>query len=518
MNYRTFDDYQLGFSHVKNGTGCEDYSGSYTDPDGRFHICVVCDGHSDHNCFRSAKGAKYGCESAIEILTRFFELYYEEMERSFVFGQEAESRLKRSIKQCWDNKVFADLQENPIQPDEMEPLSERVREYYKSGRGLQNIYGATFLAMAVCTDGYLALHIGDGVMLCVDEDGTYFDPLSEDAKSETGSPASLCDSDLFSRAEAFRCVFSEKKPLAMFVSTDGIGDCMDQLQFKEFIYSLLKKFEEKEEADLAQKGLNHSQKAYLESCVKYWADKGHGVEDDCSLAGIYLYDMAMPKVKIKRALAEKFWRETVSERNEMIRDYETRKADIKKRIDKRTEEAMRAVSGTMSMEALMQIKEKTEELKKILKNIEKNELEKLAYFDARLEICKEYVKRADGMISDTEKLLSPTVSEEKYVKEDEQFWAVKEFLAGKEKDSKNQREQDEPKLQDPVKQQDEQKPQEPVKQQDGIQGYHFENKSQKAVDDEKKEEKQQNPFDSYEAKMGSFKKVQMSIWDFFKLF
>lgn len=171
MKYRAFGDFQKGYAHVKNGTGAEDYADSYNDPEGRYFIAVVCDGHSDKNCFRSDKGAQFGCESAIEILGRFFELYFAQDAERRIIPEGIRERLKRSLKQCWDQKVFEDLNKNPIEEEELEILTERVRKIYASGHGLQNIYGATFLAIAVCEDFFLAAHIGDGIILCMDEEG-----------------------------------------------------------------------------------------------------------------------------------------------------------------------------------------------------------------------------------------------------------------------------------------------------------------------------------------------------------
>lgn len=234
MQYRTFDNFQRGFSHEKAGSdsACEDYADSYADAGGRFYICAVCDGHSDNNCFRSSKGAQYGCEAAVEILSRFCTLYYEDEEaaRKIEFTDEVMLRLKKSIKQYWDDRVLGDINAHPISDEETAHLSDRVRTLYSSGRGLQNIYGATFLAFAISKEFCVALHIGDGIMLCVDSDGTYYEPLQPDKKSETGAPASLCDTDLFSREGAFRCKVLRRIPQAVVVSSDGIGDCMDPLQ------------------------------------------------------------------------------------------------------------------------------------------------------------------------------------------------------------------------------------------------------------------------------------------------
>ena len=53
MKYRAFGDFRKGYAHVKHGSDVEDYASSYNDPAGRFNISVICDGHSDKNCFRS---------------------------------------------------------------------------------------------------------------------------------------------------------------------------------------------------------------------------------------------------------------------------------------------------------------------------------------------------------------------------------------------------------------------------------------------------------------------------------
>lgn len=423
MKYRTFSGYHKGYSHVKNDKDCEDYAMSYSDPEGRYYICAACDGHSDNNCFRSAKGAQYGCESAVEVLRRFFDLYYEEEEKQS-FSKETEDRLRRSIKQCWENKVEKDITDYPLTPEELAPLSERVQKIYESKRGLNNIYGATFLAAAICEDFFVALHIGDGILLCVDSEGKYEEPLAEDPKSETGAPASLCDKDLFSREEAFRIKFSTEIPQAVVVSSDGIGDCMDMLQFREFFRDLAEKFESMGEHGSGLAELNERQKSYLGSCLKYWGDKGHGAEDDCSLAGIYDYSRSIPAVRIPLELAQKLWEDTVSERNNTIRDYDKRKMDIVKNMERKQGESLEIVQKTNLSREWNSMKEKIEELKQILQNIERNEQEKVRYLDKKLEICGEYLRR-EGSVPQKGHLMQPQAIDKKYTEEDKQFVRAK---------------------------------------------------------------------------------------------
>ena len=421
MQYKRFHNYQRGFSHEKYGTGCEDCAGSYADPDGRFCICVACDGHSDNNCFRSAKGAEYGCEAAINILARFLELYDEE-ENHIELTEDVQLRLKKSIKQYWDEKVFKDVRDNPISDEEKEPLSERVRSLYEAGRGLQNIYGTTFLALAMNKDFCIALHIGDGIIMCVDKDGTYYEPLQQDAKSEMGAPASLCDTDLFSREGAFRCRVLRKIPQAAVVSSDGIIDCMDQLQFMEVFYSLVKKFESLEQKNRGCDSLDDSQQRYLESCVKHYTERGNGAEDDCSLAGMYAVDEVMPQVKIPLDMAERLWNETVHDRNAVVQDYERRK---KETVNKINHQMPDDVEYHTNLTSWLEAKEKTENLKEVLRNIVRNEEDKCSHYDARLKICEEYIKRAGGMIPAAAVLVPVAAVEEQYSEKDTTYKELK---------------------------------------------------------------------------------------------
>ena len=392
MEFRAFADYKKGYSHSKNGTDCEDYAKYHTDSEGRFFVCAVCDGHSDNNCFRSAKGARFGCEAAIDVLSRFFELIYAE-EDNIIIDQLAEERLKKSIKQSWDQKVKDDIRENPIQEDELEFLSDRVRNYYLSGKGLLNIYGATLLAIGISKEYCITFHIGDGVMLLINEDGTYFDPLEEDEKSEMGAPASLCDPDLFTREHAFRSKISNTIPVAGVVSSDGIGDCMDKFQFMETIHGLFEKFEEFDEGDNFQQILNEAQRSYLGCMVDYYTKKGNGVEDDCSLAGIYLYHRSIPEVKIPLDVAQKMLEETIQERNTVIEDYEKRKKD---NLDDLRDRQRKSWVGN---ESIIKGLDKIENLKTVIKNIEEKEEEKKAFYDERIKTYEVYVSRAGGICS-----------------------------------------------------------------------------------------------------------------------
>lgn len=410
MEYISFSSHSKGYYHVRAGTDCEDCSASYVDPQKRFAIGVICDGHSDKNCFRSGTGARLGCEAMIEIGCRFFELYFEAGSIDFndLSEPEAVRRLKYSIKCCWDDKVEQDILRAPLTEEEMAPLSERVYNYYKAGKGLNNIYGATFLAVAICDDFFMAFHIGDGEILCINQNGEYYDPLPIDEKNDSGSPASLCDNDLFSRESAFRCVITRDLPIAAVVSSDGIPDCMDSLQYKEIVCSLLTRLKEKE----SDGTWNSEQFEYLNGYTAHWANEGIGVEDDCSIAGFYHFGKPIPQVVIPLGETINMLLSIVEERNMMINDYENRKKKLAENIAQQS----RLVDSLLhDIRRYPAEQKKIDDMLGIFHNMETNEKEKCAYYDRKIETLKSYIKRASGTIPDY-RLANMTEIEESVIK------------------------------------------------------------------------------------------------------
>ncbi|MGX8715294.1 MAG: protein phosphatase 2C domain-containing protein, partial [Lachnospiraceae bacterium] len=412
MRFRAFGEKHIGHGHVKRNMSCEDYALSYNDPQKRFFIGAACDGHSDNNCFRSAAGARFGCESAVSVLRKFFDLYYMQPAENRNGSRIDMGRVCRAIKQLWDRKVMADIRDNPLQDHELAPLTEKVRNYYLAGNGLNNIYGATFLAVAACEDFFLALHVGDGIILCIGKDGRYYEPLPEDPRSQTGAPASLCDSDLFTRDQAFRYVLMRELPMAAVVSSDGIQDCLDDLQYIHFVHDFFARIIGSELPEQVQDELNDEQKAFLMDRLTYYAGQGHGAEDDCSFAGFYDLDQELPDIRISNEIIARKWEATAREREHVIRDYEERKSRMvrnvreqERNLDQYYEEYQRAcrslnIFGDRRKPAAGKCKEafeKLDELVGICCTIDENERAKSRYYDARLESLRRLCDQPDHL-------------------------------------------------------------------------------------------------------------------------
>lgn len=353
MNYAVFSQYTMGRSHEKCNMGCEDYAGHYCDPQGRFAAAVVCDGHSDPRCFRSDRGARFGCQAALEILQRFFEAYcQEEPEQAWQELQSGEQevlrRLKAAILQKWNRKVEEDLTSNPPSSEEMAPLREKkyqeALQLYQAGKGLSNLYGATFLAVAVCTQFHLALQIGDGALVCLEGEGRYTAPLPDDPKGDLGGPASLCDRDLLSREGAFRGGIFPGLPQALYVMSDGVGDMPLSLSLRETLFSVQQGLSERGESDGTEDliELNQSQRDYLTSFLRYHAERG--VEDDCSFAGMYRRNEPVFEVAVEPEELEELYRRLEEQQQQVELTHQKNQANLAGRIQtcrKKVEELQR---------------------------------------------------------------------------------------------------------------------------------------------------------------------------------
>lgn len=430
MNYTVFSAHTIGKSHIRAGMGCEDYSEHYRDPEGRYMIAVICDGHSDPKCFRSARGARMGCEAAARILKNLFENYLEDsgpeaLQRFLDRKGEISARVRAGILQEWNQKVSEDLKANPITREEYASLDtpqyRSAMRYYQEGKGLNNIYGATLIAAAACGDFHLAMQIGDGIAVRLEGRGVYTVPLPEDDKEEMEGPASLCDTDLLSREKAFRLEIFQGLPQAMFVTSDGIGDTPLSINLREnlclFHRELLERGEEAEREGLTE--LNEKQEKWLEDFISFYSRQG--LEDDCCLGGFFDSGSPAEDVALTREEIEKFRRDLERERKERQDRYHNTKNKLQAALDENQDKIQ-----TLDRQ-IVSLKKRIEDLEKQL-SLEKTESENIRNVIERSE--KDYMKaEADydrqksyiaGKAEEEGKAVSSVASEEK--EDEEKHW------------------------------------------------------------------------------------------------
>lgn len=224
-----------GASHIKKDKECQDYSLSYQD--NGCSIAVVADGHGGDDYIRSAIGSEIACKVTVENLKKFFTNVSAE---SFLRKPELHLRdLKGSIINGWNEGIYAYHREHPFQERELKAISSKAREKYIDKERIESAYGTTLIAVAICKEFWIGLHIGDGKCVAVTREGSFTQPIPWDPKCFLNATTSICDSDALDR---FRHFYSIKMPAALFIGSDGIDDCFkdnEQLHnlYKTVLYS-----------------------------------------------------------------------------------------------------------------------------------------------------------------------------------------------------------------------------------------------------------------------------------------
>jgi len=226
----TFNKSVRGHLHVMRDIPCEDYSCSFSDKNGRYHIAAVADGHGADSCFRSAKGSKFACEAALNCLKQFADsiLSSDESEKTLYYEAFSDRtsldvtlrRLTDLISAKWYDEVMADYEKNP-------PTSEEIGDYsemYKDGSKTTHIYGTTLIAALLLPSHLLLFQQGDGRCEVFFDDGTIEQPIPWDNRCQDTATTSLCDDDVL---ESFRSAvinLNKKKVIACYLGSDGVED------------------------------------------------------------------------------------------------------------------------------------------------------------------------------------------------------------------------------------------------------------------------------------------------------
>ena len=231
--YIAFSCHKIGTSHIAKGLECEDYSLTYED--GKISICAISDGHGDKNCFRSAKGAKTACESAVNQIKVFFS--GKKNENSLKENPDKTlTKLEKKIIREWTKCVECDASLSPFTEQELEPLSEDIKKFYKSGNRPQKAYGCTLIVSVITEYCWFALQIGDGVCTAVFDDGVYVNPVPPDDECCVGNrSASICSSDAI---QSFRHFYGTVLPQAVFVTSDGIEESFSTKDLNKCYYTI----------------------------------------------------------------------------------------------------------------------------------------------------------------------------------------------------------------------------------------------------------------------------------------
>ena len=201
----------IGESHIRRDLVCQDASGVYVGED--FGIAVVADGHGSAKHFRSDVGSKIAVKISIELLKK----YMKQADFKTQFLQHPRFILQQMEKQIlmkWREAVEEYHKENPLTEEELARVSPEERARTR----LVTIYGSTVL-IAVIADGFsYGMLLGDGGLVVMSRENEFYIPV-EDPNSHANYTSSLCNTNA---VKYFQHWYSEEKPAAMFVSTDGL--------------------------------------------------------------------------------------------------------------------------------------------------------------------------------------------------------------------------------------------------------------------------------------------------------
>lgn len=336
--YIELNAHHIGRSHVQSGMLCEDYSAAYSDD--QVSIVVISDGHGDKNCFRSDKGARYACEISIHLCRQFQNITNHIVDIDQCDFESLVVSLESDIADAWKREVLSDANAHPFSVEELSVASEQAREVYKSGQRLEKAYGCTLILAMSTANYWISIQIGDGKSIAAYKEGVFVEPIPADEDCLGNRSTSLCNSNA---KESFRHYYSKAKPIAAFVSSDGVEESFDQAGLYNFFYSLA--YWVKEE------GFD-SAKSKIENLLPQISEGGSG--DDVSVAVMVSTeaDIAKPRQTLDQIY------ERVNACENVLVQYNNLLADAKDRLSEKSKECAAIEKDIAKLKAELEEKEK----------------------------------------------------------------------------------------------------------------------------------------------------------------
>ena len=221
-----FNKTTQGFHHIERERVCEDFSGSYSEESGDYHIIAVADGHGDSACFRSNIGSEKAVEVAIKCMKTFTESakeqpdFFNDLDRDPRKRNTVIKNLTDSVIAEWCNEIDKYDKENPITEEE---AGEYFSEITSKDIDL-HVYGTTLIAGVWVDDHLLIIQQGDGRCVVFYEDGSADQPVPWDDSCSGNVTTSMCEIDATTRIRSCLLNVKEKKVIACVMGSDGVED------------------------------------------------------------------------------------------------------------------------------------------------------------------------------------------------------------------------------------------------------------------------------------------------------
>ena len=217
--YYSFARTSIGYSHISSKKPCQDCSATFENDIAS--IIVVSDGHGSNNFTRSDRGSKFACDVAIEAVNEFLQyLNLNNLENEFL-RDDVVTQLCKYILLRWNTLVDEDSARDPFTPEEVEKVTDKYKQRYLNGDGVEHAYGCTLILVILTRDFCLAIRNGDGQCVTVDREGCFATPIPWNDNCQFNVTTSLCDSEAI---DNFRYYYTTDLPAAIFAGSDGIDD------------------------------------------------------------------------------------------------------------------------------------------------------------------------------------------------------------------------------------------------------------------------------------------------------
>ena len=201
----------IGYSHIRAGKVCQDYSACYHDD--KRTIVTACDGHGGEIYVRSDRGSRFASEAIVNVFKR--------VEKSALYRadrEKTEKKLRLEILCEWNALVDRDLSHKSISKRETAGLNEDRIFRLKSDP--QAAYGTTLNGAMIFGNKLICASLGDGGCF-VFRRGEVF-PVFDDNSDENVANLtySMCQADAFDHLSVKIIDLSAADGVIVF--TDGL--------------------------------------------------------------------------------------------------------------------------------------------------------------------------------------------------------------------------------------------------------------------------------------------------------
>lgn len=206
---KCFNRTSIGFSHLKTGKRCQDYSCSYHD--GERSIITACDGHGGKLYIRSDLGSKFASKAVTAELLKTEQSIFRKYDE-----KEISEKLKIAVLCGWNALVEQHLSEHRIAKQETADLSDEERRTLALNP--EKAYGTTLNGVMVSGNKLVCVNLGDGGIFGLKRGKAIPVFGSEEDDAVANLTYSLCGEDAFHHLKVAVLDFGEY---------DGVIACTD---------------------------------------------------------------------------------------------------------------------------------------------------------------------------------------------------------------------------------------------------------------------------------------------------